>query len=58
MRTERFPCGCLAERGTGRERWVELCPEHRAEAESTHVRWAQEAREMLAPPAGPPPVQP
>jgi hypothetical protein len=37
MRTERHPCGCVSERGTGRERWLALCPEHQEEAARYHA---------------------
>ena len=43
MRTERFPCGCIAERE--RERWLELCPAHRAEYDERHRRAALDLRE-------------
>lgn len=42
MRTYRQPCGCVAERD--RERWVELCPQHRAEFDERHRRHADELR--------------
>lgn len=40
MKTEKHKCGCRSERG--RERWVELCPVHRAETDETHARWRRE----------------
>jgi hypothetical protein len=38
MKTHREKCGCKSERGTGRERWLELCEPHRAEAQELHAQ--------------------
>ncbi len=48
MKTEKHPCGCKSERGTGRERWVELCDPCKAEASATHQRWAAERQSLAA----------
>jgi hypothetical protein len=43
VKTARLPCGCRYECGD-RERWLELCPEHKAETDAIHARWAEEHR--------------
>lgn len=48
MKTNRHDCGCRSERGTSRERWVELCPADKAEADETHARWTRELQERRA----------
>lgn len=45
MRTVRLPCGCRHE--LERERWLELCPVHQAEADETHERWRRERVEAV-----------
>jgi hypothetical protein len=47
VKTAKLPCGCRYELGD-RERWIELCPPHAAEADTIHDRWAQEHREHMA----------
>jgi predicted Fe-S protein YdhL (DUF1289 family) len=47
MKTAKLKCGCRHTVGEI-ERWVELCPEHKAEADAIHARWAQERREQRA----------
>lgn len=42
MKTVKFKCGCTAE--LHREAWVELCPQHEAEFQAIHQRWAEEHR--------------
>jgi hypothetical protein len=46
MKTARLPCGCRYEVGD-RERWIELCPEHKAETDATRARWAAEHRATM-----------
>jgi hypothetical protein len=48
MRTIREKCGCVAERSTGRERWVELCAPCRAEADARHAEHAAFMRGLHA----------
>lgn len=42
MKTVKYNCGCVAE--LHREAWVKLCPQHEAETNAIHERWAAEHR--------------
>ena len=44
MKHERHKCGCVSERGSGRERWTALCQTHQAEAAEIHKRHADDMR--------------
>lgn len=41
VKTAKDKCGCVSEIGD-RERWVSMCPEHEAEFQAIHQRWAEE----------------
>lgn len=45
-RTYREPCGCTYKVRDDRERWDELCPKHKAEADEIHERWGREHAEQ------------
>ena len=41
MKTAKLPCGCRYQVGDI-ERWLELCPKHKAETDELHQRAARE----------------
>lgn len=45
MKTQKLKCGCQHTVGEV-ERWVLMCPEHQAEVDLIHTRWAVEHREQ------------
>jgi predicted Fe-S protein YdhL (DUF1289 family) len=47
VKTLRQPCGCRYSHGE-RERWLELCPEHRRETNELHARAVREHHEAMA----------
>lgn len=47
MKTAREPCGCRYQTDE-RERWLELCPKHKAEHDELHARAAAEHRVSLS----------
>lgn len=47
MKTARDPCGCKW-MVDARERWLELCPKHKAEHDALHARAQVEHQVSLA----------
>lgn len=43
MKTAKLKCGCQFTLGDV-ERWTELCPPHKAEADAIHAQWAEQHR--------------